>query len=358
MEKVKGFFQKIGAFFKGLFDKFKGFDKKKKITTIVICVLALALIVLGICLLLFVDRKEVSMGNINNKGFADNSGNEIYFFFDNDNQDDKSNEKRGLYKLKGKKVELIDKQDIIRSINVSGNYVYYISINPENFQRKIIKASKNGKNKTTLVDEIESTYLSDGEMIVSGNKIYFIGDNNKLETINKKGEDRTQVSNEEMISFQVVGKEIYFLTKNYELKKMSVKGEDIKSVSSVNMSSFQVVKNSIYYKDNSDDHLRKMNLNGEDSEEVVSGIVDSYNITDGYLYYCKTDNDNNKSSMYKKKLNSDKESKITDLEGKHADICVVGKWIFYTDRIEDSLYYNTVYRIKTDGKDKEMIKVD
>ncbi len=368
MEKVKSFFSKMKSSILNLYskikksivsliDKIKKMDKKKKIILLVVSIIILILIITGICLLIFSGKKETSMGNLNNKGIAATSGGDVYFHYFNTNIEEDGNvDNNGLYEMSGNKLKMLDKQSLIRSVNVSGNWVYYVSIDEQDYHREIIKISKNGKNKTVLVDDIEAKDPSGGEMLVHGNNIYFIGSGYKLETMKKNGKDRKQLSNEEMISFQIVDKEIYFLSLDYELKKMSINGENIEDVTSINITSFQVEEDSVYYIDKSDENLKKMDLNGENVSSVIDGVVRYYNITDGNLYYQKTSEDNT-SSIYKMNLKKNEETKVVDLSGSYTTICIVGKWMYYVDKIENNYYYYTVYRVKTNGDKKEMISI-
>ncbi len=375
MDKVKNFFQKIknsicsfGSKVKKLFSdlltKIKGLDKKKKIILLVVTIIVLALIILGIVLLVISGQKkksmEYAMGNLNNKGMVDSAGGTVYLdYYNTDIENGENVDKNGIYKLSGKKLKLIDKQAEVRSINVVGKWIYYVSIDTSDYHKEIVKINKNGKDRTVLVDDIEGINPSGGEMFVKGKDIYFIGKNDKLETIRTDGKKRKQISNEELISFQIVDKNIYFLTVDYELKKMSINGENVEEITSVNMDSFQIEKDNIYYIDKADEYLKKMDLNGENISNVIENEVQYYNITDGNLYYQKVSEDNESSSIYKVNLKNNKETKVVDLNGAaYTNICVAGNWIYYVDKIEGNYYYYTIYRVKANGDKKEMLTVD
>ena len=364
MEKVKSFFSKIGESFKGIIDKVKGLGKKNKIILSVICAVILILLVIGILVLIFSSNKLVSAGNMNNRGMVDSSGGKTYFVYYNSNvENEEEFEKRGLYEMSGKNTKLLVNGDDIRSVNAIGNWVYYVTISPDDFHREVVKIRTNGKEKTVLVDDIEvdpqEDDISCDDMIVYKDKVYFIGTKNKLEVISKKGKDRKELGNEKVSSFQIVGDKIYFLTSDYELKKMSLSGKDTEEVSPVNMISFQVVKNQIYYINMNDNYLKRMDLDGENDEVVIEDIVGAYNITNGKLYYQKQRDDEGNIAIYKRELNKedDEDTKVVDLKGEWTRICIDGNYIYYIDEIEDNFYYYTLFRVKTDGKDKEEIKV-
>ena len=57
------------------------------------------------------------------------------------------------------------------------------------------------------------------------------------------------------------------------------------------------------------------------------------------------------------KLNGKKNQKLVDLSSANIKICVVGKWIYYTDKLDDSPYYYTVYRVQANGKNKEKVNI-
>ncbi|MBR3132812.1 MAG: DUF5050 domain-containing protein [Clostridia bacterium] len=341
--------------FKNFFEKIKELDNKKKMIIMVSSFIALLFIVIAVVLLNVLRDKEVSMGNINNRGMVDTAGGKTYLYYYNTDVENGDNDKNGLYKISGNKVQELDKQKNVRYINASGNYIYYLVENDEN--KEIVKISKNGKNRTVLVDDIETGGATKNEIWVKGKNIYFIGSNNKLEVINKKGEDRKQVSNEEMLCFQIVNKDIYFISADYELKKMSLNGENVEKITNTNISSFQIYNKKIYYLNMNDEYLYEMDLDGDNAKEVIKNFVRYYNISDGYLYYNKT-NEDNKMSIYRRKLNSKEDEKVVDLEGTYTYIGISGNWMYYIDKIEDNYYYYTTYRVKLNGKDKQVIKVE
>lgn len=373
MEKVKNFFSKVKTsicnlgskikkFISNLLAKIKGLDKKKKIILLAITLIILILIVSGIVLLILSANKqksmEYAMGNLNNNGMVDSKGNTVFlnYYITDYYEDDKD---FGLYKVSGKKLELLDEQYYVRSINVVGKWVYYVTIDKSDYHKEIYKIKTDGKDKSILVDDIEGADASGGEMFVKGKNIYFIGNNNKLETIRTDGKKRKQVSNEEMISFQIVDNEIYFLSIDYELKKMSINGENVEEVTSINMDSFQIAKKNIYYIDKSDSYLKKMDLNGENISNVIESDIRYYNISDGMLYYQKLSEEDEVNSLYKVNLKNGKETKIIDFNGAaYTCIGVAGKWIYYLDKMEDNYYNYTVYRVKTNGDKKEMLTVN
>ena len=57
------------------------------------------------------------------------------------------------------------------------------------------------------------------------------------------------------------------------------------------------------------------------------------------------------------KLNGKKNEKIVDLSSANVVIGISGKWIYYTDKVDDSPYYYAIYRVQADGKNKEKVNI-
>ena len=99
----------------------------------------------------------------------------------------------------------------------------------------------------------------------------------------------------------------------------------------------------------------KLNLKDNTDKEVIERKVKTFNIYEKTIYYAV--NEDSEQAIYKKKINGKKTEKVTDLSSANVIISVVGKWVYYTDKIEDSPYYYTIYKVKTNGEDKQKVNI-
>ena len=176
----------------------------------------------------------------------------------------------------------------------------------------------------------------------------------KLEKIKINGEKRQQLADEEIEKFQISGKFIYYTTKDDDFKRMKKDGSGIEKFEN-GIVSFQIVSNDVYYISKSNGHLMKLNLKDKTDTEVIDKKIKTFNIYEKTIYYAV--NDGSEQAIYKMKINGKKKEKIVDLESSNVFICVVGNWIYYTDKVENSPYYYTIYRIKTNGEKKEAVNI-
>ena len=88
---------------------------------------------------------------------------------------------------------------------------------------------------------------------------------------------------------------------------------------------------------------------------VIDKKLKTFNIYEKTIYYAV--NENNEQAIYKMKLSGKNNEKIVDLSSANVIICIVGDWIYYTDLVENSPYYYALYRVKTNGKDRQKVNI-
>lgn len=348
-------------FLKNISERFKTIDEKKKkfviIISIIVAVLIVISIITSITLTSTINNAGKIAGNLSNEGFAVLKGNKAYVSNTLINSGNESI-KNGLYEINTKNTsKLITEDEYVKSINFYKGYLYYLAINKSengNYIRQVVKMKPNGEKKQILVDNIETTTIANNSLNVSDGWIYYTNSDNKLEKVKKNGEKRQQISDEEIVRFQISGKYIYYTTKDDDFKRMKKNGSNIEKINN-GIDLFQIVSNDVYYISKSNGHLIKLNLKDNVDEEIINKKIKTFNIYEKTIYYAV--NEQEEQAIYKIKTNGKKNEKIVDLESANVFICVTGNYIYYTDKLENSPYYYTIYRIKTNGENRESINI-
>lgn len=359
-------------FLKNLTQRFKELEPKQKRLIIIISSIILALVIISIITSIIfagvIGSAGKVAGNLNNKGFAVKVGNKAYI--SNSGINDDKDSKWGLYEVTNQnEVELIEESEWIKSINYYKGYVYFLSINVSednsgSYERKIVKMKPNGDKREILVEDISTTSIENSSLNVSDGWVYYINAEQKLEKIKTNGKKRQQISDERISAFQISGKYIYYSSVDDEFGKMAKDGSEREKIES-GIKNFQVVGNNVYYISTANKHLMKLDLTNKDThkdEEITSKPVSSFNVYEKTIYYAIYENDENGNALehaiYKVKTNGKDRSKIVDLvSAGNTSICIVGKWIYYIDKIEDSPYNYALYRVKTNGEDKSRVNI-
>lgn len=326
------------------------FNTNKKISLIVLTVI----LVFVVMLIVICNGKEEcgnTYGNLRNKGLVASKGSQIYYLaFDEGNVD-------GIYKTKkngkGKKEKISSEYGYY--LNISGNYIYYVS--EENSQ--LVKSKLNGENNQVIAENVSSEPI-----VVVNNWIYYFEGTN-LYKIKTNGKNRTQLSNKAIENYQVVGKEIYYSYENngkYVIAKMNLSGKNITKIDEEAGREFFVKGNKIYFINEKYDmenyeykyELCKMKTNGKKKEKIcdIEGGVDTYtiNFTNDALYYAKAVK-NEKMAIYSIKLNGKNETKITEVNTYSNAINIIDKFMYYINENEEGYVQN--YRIKTNGESNQ-----
>lgn len=373
----KDFFKSIPNFFIKLKENIKNLTKKSKILLGIVTILVLILILILISSIMVGTRYGNKSGNINNNGFAvKNSGSTIISYINTvDISDNSENYKNsGVFEInskgKAKIYEVFDEKVYAYSVNKSGNWIYYMKVDENTSSRSIIKT--NGKKSITLVENLSSyekntDYLLNNYqlMYVVGDYVYYINENLNLSRIKVNGKTKEVIRDEIKVSdFQVYNGYIYINNTDDELIKVNLKDfEDKKHLSSINANDFQVEKEYIYYIDKSD-KLVRTNLDGNEEKTIIDKEVKSFNVVDKDIYYFseykgESKNENgstditNEYAIFKLDIKKNDTIKIVETATSYSHINVVGKWIYYNDKIEGDYYYYTMYRIKTNGEEKQ-----
>jgi len=360
-------------FLKNISERFKSLDGKQKRLLIIIASIIVALVIISIITSIIfagiVGNAGKVVGNLNNKGFVVTKGNKVYLSNTgiNDGQEGKS----GLFEInKDNKVKLIEESEWIRSINYYKGYVYFLSMNiiddsTGNYERQIIKMKPNGEKKTVLVDDIETDSIGNDSLNVSDGWVYYLNSDKKLEKIKTNKSKRQQISDEQIEQFQICGKYIYYTTVDDEFGRMKKDGSNREKIEN-GIGKFQVVGNDVYYISAANNHLIKLDLaqkEGKKETEVVSKAISTFNIYEKTIYYAVHEigasENEQEEAIYRINTNGKKNQKIVDLSSNNnVSICIAGKWIYYTDKVEDSPYYHAIYKIKTNGEDKQKVELN
>ena len=324
------------------------YKENKKISLIVLA----AILVIIMILIIGTGKEEYgnTSGNLRNQGIVARKGNKIYYLaFDEGTVD-------GIYQIKknGKNKEKVS-SEYGYYLNVSGNYIYYVSEE----KGQLVRAKLNGENNQVIAENVSTAPIT-----VIDNLIYYFEGTN-LYKIKTNGKNRTQLSNKAIENYQVVGKEIYYSYENngkYVIAKMNLAGKNVTKIDEEAGREFFVTGNKIYFINEKYDmenyeykyELYKMKTNAKKKEKVcdIAGGVDTHtiNFTENTLYYAKTVKDEN-MAIYSIKLNGKNETKITEVNTYSNAINIVEKYMYYLDENEDGNIQ--VYKIKINGQDKQ-----
>lgn len=349
--------EKKVSFLSNISEKFKNLEQERRkiITIVAIIVIAIVIvsIITSIMLASSVNSADKVAGNLNNAGFAVKKGNKAYV--SNTLINSGENVEKGIYEIGSNNTSIISKDEYVKSINMYKGYIYYLAINKDssgNYIRQVIKMKPNGDKRQVLVDNIETTFIGNDSLNVSDGWIYYLNAEYKIEKIKINGEKRQQIADEEVAYFQISGKNIYYVTKDDDFKRMAKDGTAIEQIEK-GIGLFQIVSNNVYYISKSNRHLVKMNLKDKSDNEIIDKKIKTFNVYGKTIYYATAEE--GEQGLYKVKINGKNAQKLTDLLSENNFICVVGDWIYYTDKIENSPYYYTIYRVKTNGKNKERV---
>ncbi len=316
-------------------------------------------------------------GNINNIGFAVKSGGSTIISYINtvDESDNSENYKSsGLFEItssgKAKVYEKFDKNVYAYSINKIGNWVYYMKVDENNSTRSIVKT--NGNKSINLVENLSSyeknsDYLLNNYqlMYVIDDYVYYINENLNLARVKINGKTKEVIRDEiEVSDFQIYDGYIYINNIDNEFVKINLKDfEDKKTISSINANDFQVERKNIYYIDKSDKLIRT-NLEGKEEKTIIDKDIKSFNVVGKDIYYFSEYNGENTNeegttditneyAIFKLDTKKNETKKIVETATSFSYINVVGKWIYYNDKIDGDYYYYTIYKVKTDGTNKQ-----
>lgn len=350
-------------------------EKKDKKANPVLCLIIaiIVLIVVIACLevktgalqnlILGYNTIGVTIGNNNNNcGYATRQGNWIYYMT---LSDDAMSININRIKTDGTNKEMLIQKDWeIYSINVYKKYVYFIAFEPttdeETYQNnKIYKMSLDGKELTVIND---NEFSDDCQTIyVVNNRVYYIGEDYNIYSMDLNGGDRKLVSDNETGYIGITNKYILFndypenpqSETDFVTYIMNIDGTGSRQVNGTRLYNPNIVGNEIYYVNGDNSEIHKIDINGENDTVIYKSPAYNMNINGDYIYYLNYKNEDADSEdevvcIHRLKLDGTDHSIICELENYSSFLDIAGDWIYYTDHNEDNYY---IKMIKTDGSD-------
>ena len=340
-------------------DNIKKEVKNKK--KIIICLIVIfAVIILATIIFLTVKILNSSkvgntVGNIRNFGYVAEDNKYIYFM----SPDEVGNLKALMKidkKLDKQPVQLIAGDWDLMGINVYKDYIYFITLSSTGnkndlIDNKIHKIKKDGTEHNVINNnEFNNSCY---EIYVVKDKIYYIGEDQGIYTMNLDGTSKTKLGN---TSTGFVGiDDKYILYNDYKDKEneeiatyiMNLDGKKSEILTGDYMFAPTVVENYVYYVDE-DGHIFRMEL-GQTNFEMLSSIT-SYcvNVTEDGIYSLKfLDKELTRQGIFKMNLDGKNEELVKELNSTSTFLAVLDEWIVYMDETENE---GTIGMVSKDGK--------
>ncbi|WP_167578068.1 DUF5050 domain-containing protein [Ammoniphilus sp. YIM 78166] len=275
-------------------------------------------------------------GNISNWGIAAQQGDWVYF----------SNITNGnrLYKMRldgTAKQKLND--DNALYINVMGDWVYYIN---RNDQMKMYKIRTDGTQRTKIDDQHSATV-----MVVVGDWIYYVtqSEQYRIYKMNVNGTGKTRMGEDYGVEEMYVSADWIFYTaqpQNLRIYKIKTDGTNRAQVTQDSARQLNVVGDWIYFVNQTLPGIFRVKWDGTGKTSFAAEYSNptSLNVHGDWIYYGYSD-------LYKTRLDSPEQIKLTPVYGFAGLINVVGEWLFF--RVQ----YNgeKLLRMKTDGTQAEIV---
>lgn len=296
--------------------------------------------------------KSVKTGNTNcnllNSGMAVQRGSWIYYL--------NSSNSNLIYKMKldgSHKIKLTNMP--CYDINIVGGWIYYLEMHniicTPNMIRDavdICKMKLDGSHKTNLTKNIEFyTWDEDYYMNVVGDWIYYKNylDKNRLYKMKTDGTHNTKLTNDPHIDgINIVGDWIYYQNLSHIIYKIKIDGSKKTKVCNGNTDNYiNVAGNWIYFCDYNN-HITKIGTDGNNETTINRDDAYKVNVVKNWIYYTSPD-----AGLYKMQLDGSMKKRLTSDCIDRFNI--VSGWIYYTRSPHDRLY-----RIKTDGTERNIIK--
>ena len=336
----------------------KEVKNKKKIMIPIIVILA----IIGIATIIFLTVKLLNtkkvgntIGNIRNFGYVAEDDKYIYFM-----SPDEVGNLKALMKMDKKldkdPVQLIAGDWDLTGINVYKDYIYFVTLTATGNKNDVVD-NKIHKIKT---DGTEHNVINNNEfnnscyeIYVVKDKIYYIGEDQGIYTMNLDGTSKAKLGN---TSTGFVGiDDKYILYNDYIDKEneevatyiMNLDGTDVKTLTGDYMYAPTVIKDYVYYVDK-EGHIFRMQF-GQSNFEMLSSIT-SYcvNVTEDGIYSLKfLDKELTHQGIFKMNLDGTNEELVKELESTSTFLAVLEDWIVYMDETEDE---GTIGMVSKDGK--------
>lgn len=356
---------------------------KKGIIAIVAVIIAIAILgylqyFTGFLSKLFMTNNTVgnTVGNIRNYGYATTQKDWIYYL-----APDETGSKVGIFKIKtnGKdKQELLMEEWDIISLNVVGDYLYFIVIDSEAVATDTTLSDSdeisldyvNNKIYKMKIDGTELTILNDNEfnddcyeIYIVKDAIYYIGTDSNIYKMDLDGNNRSLVSNNKTGYLGIT--EDYILYNNYPEGTteestdyvtyiMNIDGTDERAVLEGERLYSVNIKDGYIYYTNSDKQICRIKIGGTEEELLYDITAYNMNLSGNYIYYLNyadIENSDYTVCVYKVKADGTDEqpTMIKALETYSSFIDIVGDWVIYMDSNDESGFINLV---KVDGSDE------
>lgn len=341
----------------------KDVKTKKKVWPTIITILILAIIA---CLATFIYEEYLKLGNtignIRNYGYAAKQGEWIYYLSPNEDSS-----KIGIFKTKAGDKEykpeclIMEEWDIL-SVNVVGNYIYFIGISSEPYSEddeidnKIYRIRTDGTDLKVINDNEFNNNCY--EIYVVHNKVYYIGTDINVYKMNIDGSNRELVLENQTGYLGITDKYIIYNVENedetdYITYIANLDGTNQRPIiENTRIYSVNVVGNYVYYT-NENMQICRVKIDGTEQSMILDVTAYNMNVSKDYIYYLNyldEKNSNYTVAIYRVKTDGTSETpetvKILDTYSSFIDI--VGDWIIYMDSDEEEGFINLV---KIDGSD-------
>lgn len=335
--------------------------KSKKYLSFISCIIfliILAAVIIGVYFFKNLNDSGNTIGNIRNYGYGAKSGRWIYYL--SPNEDSSS---VGIFKVRenGKDIKNLymggDNQEIV-SINVAGNYVYFIGINSsevyndsDEIDNKIYRMKTDGSNLEVINDnEINNDCY---EIYVINGFVYYIDNNANVAKMKTDGSEKTVVS-ENGTGYLGITKDyiIYNVTKeedetSYVTYIMNIDGSNSRPIiKDKRLYSVNIEGDYVYYT-NEDKLICRTKI--DSNEEEILSEVEAYNlnVNKGFAYflnYKDVANEDYTVCIYKIDLNSEDKTPtiVKELETYSSFLNIVGDWALYMDSNDTAGFINIV----------------
>lgn len=340
---------------------------KKKLAIVGIAVVAILIIALISVLITNAATGKVAntISNIRNLGYSTVNGNSIYYIAPN-----QDSTKIGIYKANknGQDIkELYMSEDNLMSLNVKGDYIYFISVgkralnDQDDSDNKICRIKKDGSNFQVINDNDFNNACF--EVYVVKNHLYYVGVDQNIYKMDLDGKNRKQVYDNGTGFLAVTNKYILFNhdedgnANNYVTYIMGLNGENPRPVlDGTRIYSVDINGDYIYYA-NTDKAICRTKIDSKQEEKLYDLTAYSLNLSGDYLYYLNYENYNEGKydiCIFKVKKDGSTETPqmLKKLDSSSEFINVVNDWVLYMDFNEESGFINLV---KTDGSKEQKI---
>lgn len=305
-----------------------------------------------------------TIGNVRNYGYATESGNWIYFLSPNE-----ESTQVGIFKIKKGDSEQKTKEQLamdtwdVLSLNVSGDYVYFIGILSDEYSENDARDNKIYRMKT---DGSDLKVINDNEfdnecyeIYVVGNEIYYIGTDYNVYKMDSNGGNRKLVLENGTGYLGITNKYIIYNVENedstdYVTYIADLDGKNERPIiENTRLYSVNIIGNYVYYT-NESKHICRVKIDGTDQATLYETTAYNLNVYGNYIYYLNYADEANQDytvCIYKVKANGSTETPelIKTLDTYSSFLDVVDNWIIYMDSNETEGFINL---LKTDGKEE------